>query len=97
MQANPQVAATIQEDYHDWTTIQGIQLEGVVRRLAGGEREAAIDGYGARFSFLARPAPVVEAALARVEWYLLTPHRLYFIDNRKGFGHRDELTLGHAA
>ena len=27
---NPQVAVTIQEDYHDWRAIKGIQLEGRV-------------------------------------------------------------------
>src|SRR3970282_361427 len=28
--ANPRVAVTIQEDYHDWRQIKGIQLEGKV-------------------------------------------------------------------
>src|SRR3990167_9352254 len=28
--ANPRVAVTIQEDYHDWRQIKGIQLEGSV-------------------------------------------------------------------
>src|SRR5688572_14067789 len=28
--ANPRVAVTIQEDYHDWRKIKGIQLEGTV-------------------------------------------------------------------
>ena len=35
MAASPRVAATIQEDYDDWTAIQGIQLEGTARPLAG--------------------------------------------------------------
>ena len=32
---NPQVAATIQEDYKDWKKIKGIQLEGVVHKISG--------------------------------------------------------------
>jgi len=90
--ASPQVAATIQEDYADWPAIRGIQLEGTVRQLADAEREAAIDRYRAKYPFLAEAAPPVAAALARVNWYCLTPERLYFIDNSRGFGHRDEIT-----
>jgi len=26
-----------------------------------------------------------------VRWYRLEPQRLYFIDNSRGFGHRDEI------
>ena len=31
-----------------------------------------------------------EADLAKIAWYRLLPTRMYFIDNSKGFGHRDE-------
>lgn len=92
--ASPQVAATIQEDYADWQAIQGIQLEGTARLLAGQEREEAIIRYAAKFRFLSQPISVVEAALARVNWYCLSPERLYFVDNSRGFGHRDEIDLG---
>jgi uncharacterized protein YhbP (UPF0306 family) len=91
MAASPQVAATIQEDYADWAAIKGIQLEGTVRPLAGQERDMAIALYAKKFSFLTQPVSVVEAALARVNWYCLSPSRLYFVDNGRGFGHRDEI------
>ncbi|MBP6015084.1 MAG: pyridoxamine 5'-phosphate oxidase family protein [Candidatus Promineofilum sp.] len=91
--ASPQVAATIQEDYADWTAIKGIQLEGTVRMLAGKEREAAIALYAKKFSFLTQPISVVESALMRVNWYCLSPARLYFVDNSRGFGHRDGIDL----
>ena len=92
--AVPQVAATIQEDYRDWEMIQGIQLEGSVALLAGVSRETAISRYQQKFPFLANANAQIQAALARVNWYLLKPERLYFIDNSLGLGHRDEIELG---
>jgi len=91
--ASPQVAATIQEDYREWTAIQGIQLEGMVRLLEGGEREAALARYAARYAFLQQPIAEIERALSRANWYELRPERLYFVDNSRGFGQRDEIDL----
>ena len=43
LSGNPRVAATIQEDYADWSQIRGVQLEGVARPLAGEhERREAV-------------------------------------------------------
>ncbi|MDX1614026.1 MAG: pyridoxamine 5'-phosphate oxidase family protein [Candidatus Promineifilaceae bacterium] len=89
----PQVAGTIQEDYRDWPEIKGIQLEGRVDRLDGRARRAAIDRYHQKYPFLAQAPPVVQQALEKVNWYRLTPSRLYYIDNSRGFGHRDEIDL----
>ncbi len=91
--ANPQVAGTIQADYHDWQAIKGIQLEGTVRQLEGEAKEAAIAHYRRKYTFLATAEPSIQQALTRVNWYTLTPERLYFIDNSKGFAHRDEIPL----
>jgi uncharacterized protein YhbP (UPF0306 family) len=95
MAASPRVAATIQEDYADWAVIKGIQLEGAVRQLTGREREAAFRLYAGKFRFLEQPISAIETALARVNWYCLSPERLYFIDNSRGFGHRDEIGPGY--
>jgi uncharacterized protein len=90
--ADAQVAATIQEDYHDWPGIKGIQLEGVVTLLAGEARRAAIERYTGKYPFIANPADErMKTALTKVNWYRLRPERLYFIDNSKGLGHRDEI------
>jgi uncharacterized protein len=91
--ANPHVAATIQEDYRDWPAIKGIQLEGDVAQLSGAARDAAIARYQARYPFIAQADAQIQAGLARVNWYRLTPARLYFIDNSRGLGHRDEIDL----
>ncbi len=91
--AVPHVAATIQEDYQDWQDIQGIQLEGRVSLLTGVSRETAISRYLQKYPFLASADEKMQAALAQVNWYLLRPERLYFIDNSLGLGHRDEIAL----
>jgi hypothetical protein len=92
--AQPAVSATIQEDYDDWRTIKGIQLEGEAVRIEGREAEDAWQAYGRKFPFVApaahAPAALV-GALSRIAWYRLVPAHLHFIDNQLGFGHRDEL------
>ena len=91
--AVPQVAATIQEDYKDWPDIRGIQLEGEVTLLTDVSRETAVSHYLQKYPFLAKADEKMQRALAQVNWYLLKPKRLYFIDNRLGLGHRDEIDL----
>lgn len=92
--ANPRVAGTIHEDYHDWREIKGIQLEGDVRVLSGDEETHARALYGAKFPVvgqIAKAPTVIVKALAKVSWYRLRPRRLFYIDNSKGFGKREEL------
>lgn len=91
--AVPHLAATIQEDYRDWQQIQGIQMEGSVSLLADVSRETAIEQYRQKYPFLAQADAPMQAALAKVNWYVLKPERLFFIDNRLGLGHRDEIAL----
>lgn len=90
--ADPRVAATVQEDYRDWPSIRGVQLEGTARLLEGEAREAARARYAAKFPIVG-PAALepIARALLRVSWYELLPTRVYFIDNSRGLGHRDEV------
>lgn len=93
IETNPWAAATVQEDYATWQEIKGIQLEGSVRRLECEERKRAIALYGEKYPFVNQVTGEIAAAFARVNWYQIDPVRLYFIDNSKGFGHRDEVPL----
>ena len=86
---NPVAAAAIQEDYSNWKNIQGIQLEGFVEMLSGHHRNSAIDLFSRKFSFLKDAPTSIAQALEQIDWFHLSPDRLYFIDNSKGFGHRD--------
>lgn len=87
----PAVAATIQEDYDDWTAIKGIQLEGKAYALAGDAAARARSLYEQRYSFIAGAPPPVQQAMASVTWYRLIPARVYFIDNSVAFGHRERV------
>ena len=92
--AHPGVAATIQEDDSDWLAIKGIQLEGEAHALEGEPRTKAIAVYAAKFPLVGPEAPAeIARALARVHWYRIVPARLFFIDNARGLGHREEVAL----
>ena len=88
------VSATIHEDYHEWTAIKGIQLEGHCTLLTGDERQAAINHYATKFPIIGDKAPPqIAQALDKIGWYKIVPTRLYFINNSLGLGHRD-LVIG---
>lgn len=97
IQAKPRVAVTIQEDYREWRDIKGIQLEGVAHALDGEAMQRAIEVFTAKYPFVgAQPGPPEEevaGAMAGTRWYRVVPDRLYFVDNSKGLGHRDEISL----
>ena len=98
---HPAIAATIQEDYREWTEIRGIQMEGLAQRLSGAEEARAIECYSRKFPLIRPPAGPADAvpaasrqiqrAMSRIAWFRLVPSRLYFIDNSRGLGHRDEV------
>ena len=91
---NPRAAGTVQEDYHDWAAIKGIQLEGPVDLLTGREQEKAIAIYAEKFPLIQADSGPIQSALELMNWYRLSPERLYLVDNSKGFGHRDEIDPG---
>ncbi|MFW6183716.1 MAG: pyridoxamine 5'-phosphate oxidase family protein [Chloroflexota bacterium] len=88
--SQPRIAAAIHEDYRQWKQIKGVQMEGPAQQLSGGQRERAIDHYLQKFPEVSREVALADA-LRRVNWYRVRPDRLYFIDNSKGFGHRDRV------
>jgi len=92
-------AATIHDDTGEWSRIKGVQLEGRARELQGDEARLARQRYGEKFPLIARaasaPAPILQA-LAKVRWYRIEAQRLYFIDNSRGFGHREQVELPNA-
>lgn len=93
---DPRCAATIQEDYCEWAQIKGVQIEGRVSELKGDDEVHARRLYGEKFPIagpLAKVPQAIVEALAKVRWFRLTPERFLFIDNSKGFGHRDEIAL----
>ena len=99
---NPQVAVTIQEDYHDWRKIKGIQLEGKVAAVnalieKGKAMAAYVRKYPEVMKIFTDPASgVLHRAFLKVKFYCVVPERIYYIDNEQGFGKRQELVIGES-
>ena len=102
--ANSRVSAAIHEDYSDWRAIRGIQLEGRAERLRSVKLQARFwEVYLKKFPFVKQFFPargqaggmgeLVKGKLDGVRLYRILPHAVYFIDNSKGFGHREKLDL----
>lgn len=86
---NPRVALTVDEDYDDWSTIKGVQLEAeavVLTDQAEIEKAAAV--YIAKFPFVANFPPNPQLAFVRV-----TPLKGFFLDYTKGFTHKDPVNF----
>src|SRR3972149_7351344 len=97
--ANARVAVTIQEDYHDWRQIKGIQLEGAVTLVDGVlEKARAMVVYARKYPgviklFTDPASGVFYKAFLKVKFYCVTPQRVFYIDNEQGFGKRQELIV----
>jgi uncharacterized protein YhbP (UPF0306 family) len=84
------VAGTVQRDEQQWHQLQGVQFHGPCRRLEGRARNRAWLLYVARFPFLESGNLVLTGALARTAIWEIAPDWLRLIDNRLGFGHKEE-------
>jgi uncharacterized protein YhbP (UPF0306 family) len=106
LKLHPRVAATVQADGQPWATIRGLQIEGTARRTDdAGETARAARVYGLRFAFVRElldgigaprgsgAAGTLEGGLARGRFHVLRPDWIRLIDNTKGFGHKEELSL----
>ncbi len=86
------VAAAIYADGQSWQSIRGIQLEGVCTALKGEAAQAAQTVYLAKYPFIAENK-LLAVMLNLVTFYQIKPTWLRLIDNSRGFGHKEELTL----
>lgn len=97
--ANPRVAVTVQEDYHDWRKIKGIQLEGTAILVDSMiEKAKAMAIYARKYpeviKLFTNPASgVFYKAFLKVKFYCVIPEKVFFIDNEQGFGKRQELVI----
>jgi uncharacterized protein YhbP (UPF0306 family) len=85
------VAFTVQADGQEWSALTGVQGRGEVTGLADGsaERAAAWAAYTERFPFVTEDDRL-RAALAATALWELRPDWLRLIDNRLGFGSKEE-------
>lgn len=96
--ASASVAATVHPDPGtDWRSIRGLQIEGHAAAVPETELERARSVYVAKFPFAAallRPDSEIAGKAAGTQFFVLRAQRLYLVDNRLGFGNRQEVELG---
>ena len=108
MAANAVVSAAIHEDYQDWRAIRGIQLEGRAERLRSLKLQARFwEVYLKKFPFVKQFFHVggqagglrdlLQAKVSGIRLYRIVPETVYYIDNSRGFGHRERLELAGSA
>jgi general stress protein 26 len=84
---NSSVAFTVDEDYPDWNVIQGIQMSGQASLLTDqGELERIGKMYMEKFPQAADLPKSENMIMIKI-----TATNGYFLDNTKGFTHRDEV------
>jgi 4-hydroxy-3-polyprenylbenzoate decarboxylase len=90
LQGNPHAAATIYPIVSAYQEIRGLQLRGTVRPVPPGEEwEQAWKCYQDKFPFAAG----LKEILARNSMYAFLPAWIRLVDNRRGFGFREERSL----
>ncbi|MBI4847938.1 MAG: pyridoxamine 5'-phosphate oxidase family protein [Nitrospirae bacterium] len=84
---NPSVAYAVDEDYTDWTKIQGVQMSGKASILTDqGELEKVMKLYVAKFPAVADFPPDMDMVMIKI-----VPVSGYFLDYTMEFAHRDEV------
>ncbi len=86
------VAATIEANNQEWTSIRGLQLHGRASPCQGQEVDQARALYTARYPFVGR-AQTLAGPLTRARFYRIVPSWVRLIDNTLGFGHKEELQV----
>ena len=90
LQANARAAVTIQPQVSGYRQIRGLQLRGWVQPVeAGPSYDGALALYRAKFRFVAG----LEEILAKNTLYVFTPDWVRLVDNRRGFGYKEEKKL----
>lgn len=108
--ANPLVAVTIQEDYHEWSAIKGVQMEGAARVVDGEDDLArAVAVYVEKYPFVAGYLRLMMSPFARIAIFLdrfmeklafiphlpATPARFYRVTPRRVWFTDNEVKFGN--
>ncbi len=97
LEAAGEIAATIAPDYTDFRMIRGLQLAGRAARLSAtldvARARSLMETRYAFLAELARGPEALRAAYAKAGFYALRAERITLIDNTRGFGNKETLTL----
>ena len=83
------VAYAVDEDYTDWSQIQGVQMEGLAAVIDDESEIQRVMGlFMAKWPEMTELPADFEMALVRI-----APEEGYFLDNTVAFGHRDHIVF----
>jgi uncharacterized protein YhbP (UPF0306 family) len=83
----PGAAVTIYPESTGWQDIRGLQMRGMVYRVEpGAEWERAWESYRLKFPFV----EALRVIVARNALFAFQPSWLRWLDNRRGFGFKQE-------
>ena len=87
---DPRAAAALYPECEGWEEIRGLQMRGVLSLVQPGlEWDTAWRHYQEKFPFVTE----FQAVVAVNELYVFVPRWIRWIDNRRGFGFKEEWTL----
>lgn len=101
---NEAVAITVNGDHKTWKNIRGLQISGTAERVGPEERARVEELYLSKFAdlkqLLTAPSTAGEQRIASEfrasDFFRVRPKTIRVIDNRKEFGHTEEiLVAGH--
>lgn len=87
IELNPRVSLTIDEDYEDWSKIQGIQLYGNAEFVPKEKEESMVELYLNKYPSIKKLGGIPEHHI----FIQIIPDKIYFLDYRKEFGVREIL------
>lgn len=95
---NLAVSVTINDDFSDWNEIVGVQMTGEAKSVLQADRERVERLFLAKFPAIRDliEAPqsdqdkIISERLKAAQFYRITPQWLRYIDNSRGFGHKEE-------
>jgi uncharacterized protein YhbP (UPF0306 family) len=87
---NNQAAISFYPECWGWKDIRGVQMRGLVKGVAPGPTwERGWEVYKTKFPFVGALKPII----SKNQLYVFVPHWIRLIDNRRGFGDKQEWTL----
>ena len=89
LHADPRAAAAIYRPTFAWRQIAGVQMHGHCSVVDGQERAALLPRYCGRFQL----GSILSLAIRRSTLYRFRPRWVRLLDNRRGFGWKQEFLL----
>lgn len=96
MGQDQRTGASIFLDHPDITRLQGIQMSGIIRKCPLDARSLGVaTTYCTQFNIKGGAGNILEffALKFHASLFFFQPDRVYYMDNRKGFGSREEIQL----